>query len=397
MDICKIYDFNDVGINNQLMGIYCIFNTKYYYAGQSKNIRKRWLAHRASCKRNQHENTFVQNVYNKHVNDDPYKFKILELCTEAELTDREAFWVNEYGKKYNLICMNIYDPRDSVYRESDPRSKTVYQFNSSGILLNKWHGIPDASINIGVSESMISACLQKRSKHGGTFIWSYDKNINIDDYTVYRKGDEGYIPCHTKRVLQFDSKGEFIRLWNSIIDASETLGIDNGGITNVCKKRLGSAGGFIWRYEGDSVTAEDLNLVQKRIACCKYDINGVFIKKFNTCSEAAAEFGIKYQIIHNCCKTRGTYKGYFYLYENDEITIEDLWKVYKSCKTPVIKILNNGNEEYYDSGQDASLLCGINKSSITSCASGKRKTAGGYRWRKANINDWIKYKNICLN
>lgn len=91
MEVCDIYDFDNVGIKNQLIGIYCIFNTKYYYAGQSKDIRKRWRSHRASCRGNRHENTFVQNVYNKYIDNDPYKFQVLELCKESELTDRETF------------------------------------------------------------------------------------------------------------------------------------------------------------------------------------------------------------------------------------------------------------------------------------------------------------------
>lgn len=51
-----------------------------------------------------------------------------------------------------------------------------------------------------------------------------------------------------KQVVQYDSKHNFIQKWDSIIQASETLKIDNSSITKNCKKRVKSAGGFIWEY-----------------------------------------------------------------------------------------------------------------------------------------------------
>ena len=107
--------------------------------------------------------------------------------------------------------MNLRDPCDAVLRASDPRVKTIYRFNSNGELLDSWHGIPNASIGTGVSEPLISSCLQNRSKHGGGFIWSYDNNIDLNNYRIIRKGDDGYVPIRTKPVLQFSISGDFIK------------------------------------------------------------------------------------------------------------------------------------------------------------------------------------------
>lgn len=345
----EIYDFSNANIPKQLMGIYCIFNSKYYYIGQAKDIRKRWRSHRNHCSKNKHDNSFVQRVYNKYNETDPYKIQVLELCAEIDLTDRESFWVKEYGKQTGLACMNLCDPREPGLRKDDPRARLIYQFDISGNLLGSWKSIPTASINTSVSESIIAACLQNRCKHGGGFIWSYDEIIDIKNYDIYRKGDENYVPYNTKKIIQFSIKGDFIKEWDSIIEASETLGIDNGSITHACKRELGSTGGFIWRYEYDVVTEQDLNRVQKIIPCCKYDRSGNLIKRFNSCKEAAEEWGVVYQTIHGICKNRGTYKNFIYLYEGDKLTDNDLWKAYCGKNIPVIQVLPDGTERLFES------------------------------------------------
>lgn len=55
---------------------------------------------------------------------------------------------------------------------------------------------------------------------------------------------------HFKRIGQYDLGNKLIRYWNSIIDASNNLGIDSSSITKVCKNKRNTAGGYIWKYEG---------------------------------------------------------------------------------------------------------------------------------------------------
>jgi hypothetical protein len=54
-----------------------------------------------------------------------------------------------------------------------------------------------------------------------------------------------------KAVLQFDLKGNFIKEWESVINASQKLNIKSTNISAVSLKKYGykSAGGYIWRYK----------------------------------------------------------------------------------------------------------------------------------------------------
>lgn len=58
-------------------------------------------------------------------------------------------------------------------------------------------------------------------------------------------GDHGA----SKKVLQLDLNNNLICEYDSIIDASNYIGIHPSGITKVCKGKGKSAGGFKWKYK----------------------------------------------------------------------------------------------------------------------------------------------------
>ena len=50
------------------------------------------------------------------------------------------------------------------------------------------------------------------------------------------------------KIVQYDLNGNLIKVWNGIIDVEEELGINNGNISECCRGKRKSAGGFIWKY-----------------------------------------------------------------------------------------------------------------------------------------------------
>jgi hypothetical protein len=53
-----------------------------------------------------------------------------------------------------------------------------------------------------------------------------------------------------KKIDQFDMHGNFIKTWNSIKEAGESLNLDRGLISRCCanKRNVKIVGGFIWKY-----------------------------------------------------------------------------------------------------------------------------------------------------
>ena len=53
-----------------------------------------------------------------------------------------------------------------------------------------------------------------------------------------------------KRAVKcLDKKGNLIRIFNSIAEASSIMEIDSSSISAACRKKRKSAGGFIWVYQ----------------------------------------------------------------------------------------------------------------------------------------------------
>lgn len=51
-----------------------------------------------------------------------------------------------------------------------------------------------------------------------------------------------------KAVIQYSKDGKIITRFSSISDASKATRADTGSISNCCKGRIKTAGGYIWRY-----------------------------------------------------------------------------------------------------------------------------------------------------
>lgn len=51
-----------------------------------------------------------------------------------------------------------------------------------------------------------------------------------------------------KEIEQYNLNGDFIKRWNSIIDASRKLNISKGNICSCCRGNYKTAGGYVWKY-----------------------------------------------------------------------------------------------------------------------------------------------------
>lgn len=80
------------------IGIYKIINLHNgkVYIGQSINLTHRLTEHRLKLSKGIHSNKYLQNAWNKY-GEQNFKFEIIEICLETELTERENFWINYYG------------------------------------------------------------------------------------------------------------------------------------------------------------------------------------------------------------------------------------------------------------------------------------------------------------
>lgn len=84
-------------------GIYKILNTKNnkFYIGSSKNIIERISIHKSLLRNNKHDNSYLQNAYNKY-SGWFFEFIVLEYCEPNFRIEREQYYIDTLKPEYNL-------------------------------------------------------------------------------------------------------------------------------------------------------------------------------------------------------------------------------------------------------------------------------------------------------
>lgn len=179
-----------------------------------------------------------------------------------------------------------------------------------------------------------------------------------------------------KKIAQYSIDGKFIRTWDSITEAEETLGLNSiyaalVGISKYC-------GEYQWRYYEENTDDIEKTTTKER-KVYQFDLQGNLLKVWKTAVEASKEFenpNSARAAIGNCCngRTRQSF-GYYWSYTNKFN--------YMPYGTPVAKYNDAGEFlESYTTMTEAAKANGIKgTANIIAAISGKQKHCGGYRWK----------------
>jgi len=218
-------------------GIYMIQIGNRYYVGSSNHIGKRLTTHKSRLKRNKHENVIMINCFNKY-GPKQCHFKVLEICNEDILLQREKFYIDVLKPELNIEL-------DPVKQNSDYKSKTVYQYTLKGVYIQKFKSAAKAERFLGKCNSKISQCCLGKRKSTYGYLWSYDKV----DTLVYENNSS---KAKAKKVSQYSIEGEFIKTYQSVAEAARILNKAENASVNIGSAALGhtnQAYGYVWKYE----------------------------------------------------------------------------------------------------------------------------------------------------
>lgn len=127
-------------------------------------------------------------------------------------------------------------------------------------------------------------------------------------------------------------------------------------------------------------------------------LDGEFVREYNSSAEAERLDGFTNTTVLECCKGKAlTCKGHQFMFKDDyekngskKYVKPDVWNM-----TPVIQCDMDGNFiARYKSVQDASVITGARRSTISGAITGTYKSAGGYIWvyeKDFPIKDISKY------
>lgn len=271
----------DVNTKINVSGIYMIqnINSKKVYIGSALNIYKRIfgassISHLKALSTNTHGNRHLQNAYNKH-GIDAFKFKILETCEKSILLEREQYYfdtildaknLKNFNKKAYNICPTAGSPLGKKMSNTSKRKMSI--------------------LKTGINNPM------------------YGK-MGVDNH-------------RSVKVLQYNKKGDFIKMYNTIIEAVNETSISLSSIRNAIFKGC-QGGGFYWRNHSDNylIKIDTKQEMKKEIVATCCSTGNEFV--FSSLTEASHYFNMERKAFSNAIRKAALnnikYKNYLWKYK----------------------------------------------------------------------------------
>lgn len=184
-----------------------------------------------------------------------------------------------------------------------------------------------------------------------------------------------------------------LKTYKSQKTASAETGILASVINAALKKRIKTAGGYIWRYEGERFGTkkeqkESAKYNGNKKIVTKYDMNGNKIGIYSSLKDAAHATGADVsQIIRSTKFEHLSAKGFFWRVGEGikKIDVSFYWnrinKNLKSISYAVEQYSNGKKINTYPSLNAAMRETGIDATVIARAVKQKKQTRGGFRWR----------------
>ena len=109
-------------------------------------------------------------------------------------------------------------------------------------------------------------------------------------------------------ILKYDLDGNFVCEYQTMTEAERVEGIDHANICMCCKGKISNCNNFIWIYKGNEHTIQERvkrvkNLLIHPRKVEMYDMNGNYIRTYDSVLQASKTSGDSYMIINRQLKT----------------------------------------------------------------------------------------------
>ena len=293
-----------------MIGIYKIENliNGKIYIGQSKNIKRRWITHKAiintTSKRLQKlwDNPLYA-AFRKYGTKN-FSFSVIEECSPEKLNELEIYYIKKYhtyikdplcngynatpggeggksltNEEINLILklwnnnksiidihkitgfgkntikdylrqFSLYDETENYLRGIRARINnttiSVAQYKVDGTLVNIFSSLNEIYEKLGYYHKYIHNNLINKTATAYGYYWIFNNKDHKTQLIEKRKIVSIYMP-----VVQFSLQGDYIMTYSSAREAAEKLNLNSGAIRNNCIGKSKSSGGFQWKYIKD--------------------------------------------------------------------------------------------------------------------------------------------------
>lgn len=169
------------------------------------------------------------------------------------------------------------------------------------------------------SFEIIEECSKEKLDEREQYWIKYCNTLTPNGYNMTSGGESCGHEQLEKSVQQYTLEGKYVQQFNSIKEAERVTGIDNANISACCKHKSHycTAGGFQWKYTDDNTVIKKYSNKQLK-PVLQYDLQGNFIKEFDSVSEAAKAVNRTTTNISSACKRKGSSGGYKWKYKEIE-------------------------------------------------------------------------------
>jgi GIY-YIG catalytic domain len=327
------------------------------YCGKTLNLKERLRKH-LNEKYNFKKRNWILNL--KEMNLKP-KMEILEICDYSNWEIMEKYWISQlkcWG--FNLYNISEGGENGSVgYRHTLEARQKISEKQKDRKLSEKWkENISNGKKGVKFSETHIENLILAR-------------NNRIDDIP----GKPIYKICM--------ETGKILKKYDKICHAAKELNVEQSNISVVCSGKTKFAYGFYWcfienyeKFKFEKYQRKD----QRNLL--KVDFNGNILNEYISVHDASIKNKISRHGISHCInKDCFSYKGHIWVLNNDnkydriKKCMDNVTKKYKLEQFDKNNVINT-----FNSIKEATEQTKIKH--ISCVCNGKRKSAGGYIWRK---------------
>lgn len=181
--------------------------------------------------------SFINYSYNKKLN-----------IKDAQDLLNQGCKVKEVAKILDVNIHRIYDALGSKklrypegYESLDKTS--VVQLDLNGTYIATYSTLREAHDKTGVLAGNISSCLLNKKNYSSGFYWVYKKDYKEGNYQLKSKLSKYLIP-----IAKYDMNDNFIKNYNTIIDAGKDDNISNFKIHEVASGERKSTSGYKYKF-----------------------------------------------------------------------------------------------------------------------------------------------------
>lgn len=320
----------------------------------------------------------------------------------ARITNNVANAIGQAANGYSKSCggyqWRLYEdvPVNQIdqYEEVLGNLVSVGQYDLDGNLLANFESYEEAERELGISDSQIRASINRNSKPKSLncFFRRFDKNsevpLKLPPYIHPCSEDSKPIVMLSANYTYFIKRFKCIKYAQTFLKKS-----GREQISRVCNGERNTAWGYGWMWEKDydlDLPKRDFDKVKlyehsKKINC--YDLNGQFIKTFDSMSQASKELLLN-NISRSATQPNRISGQFQFKYFSEVGDTKNIDPVINSENIPKkifqLELITNNIVNEFNSIGEAARHIGDEKYrfNISNCIKGKRKSAYGYNWRE---------------